>query len=82
MVSPEHSFWGQALGGGLAGWAAHAARRRLVSELDADCPRDRRGVGRLCLADTIMRRDSLYYLSALVGLVIMLGWVLFVMFAG
>ena len=82
MVSPEHSFWGQALGGGLAGWAAHAARRRLVSELDADCPRDRRGVGRLCLADTIMRRDIPYFLFAPIWVAIVLGWLLFVTVAG
>ena len=68
--------------GGLAGRAAQGAGRHPVSELDADRPGGRRGVARLCLAGAIMTRDSFYFLFALVWLVIVIGWLLFVTFAG
>ena len=40
--------------GGLAGRAAQGAGRHPVSELDADCARDHRGVGRVYLADAVV----------------------------
>jgi hypothetical protein len=39
-------------------------------------------VDRLYLAETIMTRDSFYFLFSLVWLVILIGWLLFVTFAG
>ena len=68
--------------GGLAGRAAQGAGRHPVSELDADRPGGRRGVARLCLADTIMRRDIPYFLFAPIWVAIVLGWLLFVTVAG
>jgi hypothetical protein len=43
--------------------------------------RDPRGVDRIYMAETIMRRDSFYFLFSLVWLLILIGWLLFVTFA-
>jgi hypothetical protein len=39
-------------------------------------------VDRIYLAETIMGRDSFYFILSLVSAVIVIGWLLFVTFAG
>jgi hypothetical protein len=66
----------------MDGLASEPTLGTAAPKLDACLSRDRGVWDRVRMADTIMRRDSFYFLFSLASLAILIGWLLFVTFAG